>query len=156
MFNFVRMADFFLVVYSLPSRCISRLRIGGTYTNNLYYYRHLSMSINVNKRMCHAFAKVMYFTVIACKLHSLRLLASLKKKKHSFLDRGRTSRNRVLLHHRMLEFRHVVRISSFTHCVFTRIILCYLSFLPMHARRKRTLPISCLEHPQSKTCVSVI
>jgi len=39
------------------------------------------MSINVNKRMCRAFAKVMYFTiVIACKLHSLRLLANLREK----------------------------------------------------------------------------
>jgi len=60
------------------------LRIGDTYTNSIYYATSLSMSINVNKRMCRAFAKVMYFTVvIACKLHSLRLLANLKEKEMS-------------------------------------------------------------------------
>jgi len=78
---------FFLVVYSPPSRYSSRLRIGGTCTNSLYYTTSLSMSINVNKRMCRAFAKVMYFMiVIACKLHSLRLLANLREKYRSPLD----------------------------------------------------------------------
>lgn len=70
------------------------------------------MSINVNKRMCRAFAKVMYFTVvIACKLHSLRLLASSKEKKKKEtspfpapLDsRANVPRSEYLLRYRMLE-----------------------------------------------------
>lgn len=82
MLNFVGMVVF-SVVYSPSLRCSSWLRIGGTCTNSIYYTTSLSMSINVNKRMCRAFAKVMYFTVVACKLHSLRLLASLNEKRNA-------------------------------------------------------------------------
>lgn len=137
----------FPIMYSPPSRCISRLRIGGTYTNTIYYTTSLSMSINVNKRMCRAFAKVMYFTVvIACKLHSLRLLASLREKKgmlspsHSI---GQMLRNRVLLHYQMLDATLLE--SSFTHASLCASRLRYSSFASMHAHRRYTLPTPVLD-----------
>jgi len=114
------------------------IALGGTCTNSLYYTTSFSMSINVNKRMCRAFAKVMYFTiVIACKLHSLRLLANLREK-YIPLDGTIALRSSIApLSNPFIkcQMSRVIRF-FFTHYIFMLIICVTSSFLPMHIRRK--------------------